>query len=62
MPGYNYYCYAMLAEMSTSNDAAATCGSFGLGGEPVWFSDQAEVDWLHAVIQEHSINCMHIGQ
>ena len=61
MPGYNYYCYVMLAEMSYNYDATATCGRFGLGAEPIWFSDQAEVDWLHSVIQEQSINCMHIG-
>ena len=51
----------MLPERSYHYNATVTCGQLGLDAEPVWFSEQAELDWLQTFIQEQSIDCLHTG-
>ena len=56
---FNYYCYVILAETVTNQDISDTCDAFG--GLLMWFSDDAEIQWLTTVLHAYSIDCIHLG-
>ena len=56
---YDYYCYTIFASAVDQPSVSAMCDQYN--GRVVWFQDEAEVNWLQAVLQDFSIDCIHIG-
>ena len=59
MDGYYYYCYAIFSQPVRDWNVSAACSDYA--GKPVWFDDAEEFDWLLTVLQEYSVDCLHLG-
>ena len=58
--GYNQYCYVVSLRREVYTTVASRCSLFG--GEPVWLTDAAELDWLRTLLDTVGILCFHMGE
>ena len=56
---YNFFCYVILNASVAMDRVTDLCAGFA--GMPVWYSDDAEINWLRTVLAAHSIDCIYIG-
>ena len=57
---YYYFCYPIFIENVTDVNVTDKCQRFG--GEPVWFLDNSEFEWLQGILQAYAVECVHMGK
>lgn len=49
-----------MADEVYETDASRKCAE--LNGLPVWFTDEAELNWFRSIMNDFGISCVHIGE